>query len=300
MELYKKVLGKFNNKEKFYFYIKENFSFTCIFFNKKIRRTKYNLHIKKNMEKKINKYDDLSFPIKMINLDVKIDKTIWICWFQGIDEAPALVKTCYQSVIKAVGHNNVVLIDDKNINQYIQLPEFIMKKRNDGLISDAHFSDILRLELLTTYGGTWIDATVFIANSSSIDKIRNQELFLFSNIMRDTESILFSNWLIHSIKENELLLDTRKYLYGYWSNHKRINNYFLFHILLSIVYDRKGMSIPIVSNVPPHVLQLVGDKKLDKKILKLIFDESGIQKLSYKVQFDEGNLKNLQKIVGVY
>ena len=40
------------------------------------------------------------------------------------------------------------------------MPEYIVKKWEKGRIPAALFSDLLRLELLIKYGGTWIDSTV--------------------------------------------------------------------------------------------------------------------------------------------
>ena len=42
-----------------------------------------------------------------------------------------------------------------------------MDKYKKGIFTRTHFSDILRLELLTKYGGTWIDASVLITKFDS-------------------------------------------------------------------------------------------------------------------------------------
>lgn len=299
MNWFDKIITKLNDKEKLIISLKEHFTFTFIFFNKKIRSIKYNLYIKNKMEKKIIKFKNLKFPIKSVNPSVKQDETIWVCWFQGIDNAPNIVKICYQSILNTAGTRKVILIDDGNIHKYVDLPDFIIEKRKKKLISDAHFSDLLRIELLVTYGGTWIDATVFIKNYDSLNKIIQKDIFLFSNIMRDTESILFSSWLIHSTRENELLIMTRNSLYGYWLHNKRLNNYFLFHIIISILYSESSVNIPTVSNVPPHILQLTGDNELSEKEIEEIFSESGVQKLSYKVFMNNKNIDYLKNEVGL-
>jgi hypothetical protein len=37
-----------------------------------------------------------------------------------------------------------------------------LEKYQKKIIDNTHFSDLLRLELLIKYGGTWIDASVLV------------------------------------------------------------------------------------------------------------------------------------------
>lgn len=43
----------------------------------------------------------------------------------------------------------------------MEFPKYIEEKWKRGVITHTHMTDLLRLELLIRYGGTWIDATVF-------------------------------------------------------------------------------------------------------------------------------------------
>ena len=53
----------------------------------------------------------------------------------------------------------IVLITQDNLFNYVQFPDYILKKWEAGVITNTHFSDLLRLELLIKYGGTWSDET---------------------------------------------------------------------------------------------------------------------------------------------
>ncbi len=46
----------------------------------------------------------------------------------------------------------------------MNIPNSIVSKWKSNVISDTHFSDIIRTELLIKYGGTWIDSTVYVNN----------------------------------------------------------------------------------------------------------------------------------------
>lgn len=89
---------------------------------------------------------------------------VWFCWLQGMEAVPEMVRVCYESVCRYLPDKEVVLIDEENFGDYVALPEFIMEKRKKGFIPAALFSDILRLELLIKYGGTWIDSTVLMTD----------------------------------------------------------------------------------------------------------------------------------------
>ena len=77
---------------------------------------------------------------------------IWTMWLQGEDKAPALVKACFRSVRRHCSQELVVL-DEKTVFDYITLPEKIIKKYKSGKIGHAHFADICRVELLYEHGG---------------------------------------------------------------------------------------------------------------------------------------------------
>ena len=93
---------------------------------------------------------------------------IWLCWWQGIDKAPDVVRMCVSSITRNAGNHPVVVITEQNYSEYIHLPEWILKKYTEGVISRTHFSDILRLSLLCKYGGLWMDATFYC--TESLDK----------------------------------------------------------------------------------------------------------------------------------
>lgn len=92
-----------------------------------------------------------------------VDEPIWIFWWTGEENAPEIVKACIQSVRRNANRHKVVLLSKANICDYIALPEYIEQKHNKGIIGHAHYSDMVRLTLLSKYGGLWIDATVFIS-----------------------------------------------------------------------------------------------------------------------------------------
>ena len=86
---------------------------------------------------------------------------IWVCWWQGIEQAPDIVKRCVQSICINAAPYEVVILDDTNYRNYVKIPDWMERKRSQGIITRTHFSDFLRLELLAEHGGIWLDSTFF-------------------------------------------------------------------------------------------------------------------------------------------
>lgn len=86
---------------------------------------------------------------------------IWVCWWSGEDDAPAIAKQCIKSIYKNSGTHPVHIITEKNFMEYLDIPDYILKKVNSGAMCIANFTDYLRVSLLAKYGGLWLDATIF-------------------------------------------------------------------------------------------------------------------------------------------
>ena len=54
---------------------------------------------------------------------------------------------------------------------------YSLEKNTSEIYEATHFSDLLRLELLIKYGGTWVDASVLITNYTK--ESFNKDLFFF-------------------------------------------------------------------------------------------------------------------------
>lgn len=105
------------------------------------------------------------------------EEKIFSIWLQGKEKAPEIVKACWAS-IKANCSNELVILDEETLGEWISIPERIIKKWKDGKIRHAHFTDICRVELLYKYGGIWFDSTCFV-NSGIPDWVIQQDFFVY-------------------------------------------------------------------------------------------------------------------------
>ncbi len=232
-----------------------------------------------------------------VNKEVKIDKTIWILWLQGIENAPRLVKQCYKSILKNKPEDyDVVLLDESNLSSYISLPEYIYEKHKCDQISATHFSDILRAGLLYQYGGCWIDSTVYCMDVIPRFMLSG-DLFVFKLPGIMTDPVLkLSSWWIYTKKGSRILYAVWKILLDYWKVNDNLADYFLFHIVFSKVVTQDRICSEIFRNVPyyssgnAHVLYSEFDRLYNPERWDIIKFISPIQKLSYKRKYLQGDI----------
>ena len=156
------------------------------------------------------KYGSLiSNPFDKSYLSEKVPKQIWICWFQGMENAPDLVKSCYKSVKREFPDYKITVLTAQTIQQYVTIPEEILYKWNKGIINNANFSDVLRVEILSKYGGIWLDATVYCTGSTIKELIEKNPFFMYKSLSSIEENISSSSWMIASTANHPLILSVK-------------------------------------------------------------------------------------------
>ena len=215
------------------------------------------------------------------------NKTIFWCWFQGIKKAPKLYLSNLNSVIMNCKDFNIIIINETNMFKYIKFPSYIIEKYKKKYMTPTHFSDLLRLELLIKYGGTWVDASVLITKYTK--EYFNKDLFFFQ---MKRYGCAGSSWFITSEKGNPILRTTRDLLYEYWRVNFSLYNYFTLHLFFKMsceIYPQDLKNIPYVSNRQPHILQLRLRKKFSKEEYNKIINITTVHKLSIRISHIQNN-----------
>lgn len=263
-----------------------------------ILRNSVSLKIIKKLDKKYNK------KIRDIELtytysEKNNERKIWMCWFQGLETSPEIVQKCISSIKKNIKDREVILLDIESYKNYIKLPRYIEKKIDKGIISGAHLSDLIRLELLDKYGGTWIDATVFCSSSNIPKYMLDSDLFMFQCLKpgSDGQATIISNWFITAKANHKLIFMVKELLYEYWKSNDELVDYFIFHdffqILINRYPDEWNRVIPF-SNSLPHILLLRLFEKYNEETWEAVLDMTPFHKLTYK--YDE----DMTKLDGTY
>lgn len=223
---------------------------------------------------------------------------VWICWFQGMENAPALVRKCYESVRENLGNREIVLITAENMADYVTFPRHILDKWQSGKITNTHMTDLLRLELLIRYGGLWLDATVLCTRKEAEipGYFFDSDLFLYQCLKpgRDGHSHLCSSWLMSAKTNNKLLMAVRELCYRYWEKYDDMIDYFLLHDFLSLCmehYPDIWRSIMPVCNSTPHILLLRLFEPYDDAMWRAVCDQTPFHKLTYKFTPEQAALE---------
>lgn len=256
------------------------------------------LRIKRKLKKFYKKNKDVEFKKKLNNNKLLTEKKIiWTSWLQGVGNAPEIVETCINSMEKEFPEYRVIVLTEKNYSSYFNLPTFIEKKFRKGLISKAHFSDLLRAEALYLYGGVWVDATVFISGSKLIKNHIDDPIFLFQVLepARKSKVVWLSNWFLIAKKDNLIIKEVRNLLLSYWETHDTLLDYFQFHYFLVLsLEEHKELynQIAKMNNIAPHTLQFELGDPYSINRMKEIFELSDVHKLTYKIEISQSKLKN--------
>ncbi|MBZ5986781.1 capsular polysaccharide synthesis protein [Leuconostoc gelidum] len=272
--------------------------------NHRILQLKLELSLKKKIKKIIKSSSDITFSTevnkKIQNFD---ESSIWFMWLQGVDTAPELVKNNFFYLKKCFG-NRVKLVTEENINTYLNIPDVIYKKWKQHVISNTHFSDIVRVQLLVTYGGLWIDSTVLVQESfiTSIDS----KSFVIPRTFppgSNGKVISVSSWLIKSEKNNKFLREVQNKLIYYWTRENYLINYFLLHYILIITSEQMDnyleKTYPVDNTLPHYLMLQMRERKISKKDMQIFLNQFGLIKLTNKSisELEKNNYKTLNSVV---
>lgn len=220
---------------------------------------------------------------------------IWVCWFQGEENAPVLVKKCIESIKKNANGHDVITISDANIGEYVDIPEIVVGAANRNIISKTGYSDIVRSALLATYGGLWIDATFFITK-----KIPNEYFSypLFSAAKqpepKNRRGVCISrfrwtsSFIGSSHPNHKLFCFLRDFFYNYIEMDGIFIDYLLFDYVTYLAYINFEDIREDILNIPDnnidfgwlfHVMDLPYDEEKEKKMFST---DTIAYKLSYK------------------
>lgn len=221
--------------------------------------------------------------------DTESSNHVWFCWLQGMDKAPDIVKACLESQKRWLKDKTFVIITADNYAEYISLPQHVEEKYAKGIIPNALFSDLIRVELLTKYGGTWIDATVMITGDNYPKEIFNSPLFMPQYINGEGARVGFSNWMITARRGNMQLMLLRELLYEYWRRCDCVVDYYIFHLFFTMIaskYPEEVAAMPLLNSY--HCIELLkhlGERGQSDKLQRFLSKVS-IHKLSCRLNED--------------
>lgn len=234
---------------------------------------------------------------------------IFMYWDKGFDNAPDVVKSCLQSWKHHHKDNDkfiIVELDDKNLNNYIDIKNVIPNIENKN-ITKTSYSDIIRILLLKKYGGFWIDSTVFCIKPLNEWLDLNNDFFAFEN--KHIDHIKTSSWFLYSEKNSYIINKWCDSMVDYvsktdnigfnktknisnatrWRKNDKNNHYFWLHYLFTDIYNNDILfrnewnKIKKISSYSSHYIQYYGfHNHITDKFISSYKNISPIFKLTYK------------------
>lgn len=231
---------------------------------------------------------------ELSSIEPSSERKVWFCWMQGLESAPMVVRMCYESLCRNITDREIVVVTESNWRELVELSLDIVMKYENGIIPHAHFTDLIRLELLARYGGTWIDSTVLMTDPSlmkdgeeQLKEILNADLFFFQYRKRRDEAYRgISNWFISASAGNRLLRTLQKMLYQYWRDYDCVVEYFVFHLFFGMIaekWPKEVLRMPYAYSVYSLYLEQRMSDKWDEQWYEELKRHACFHKLNYRV-----------------
>lgn len=218
---------------------------------------------------------------------------IWMCWWQGIENAPDLTKACIKSVQKNAGIYTVTVITENNYKDYIDVPDWIGRKFQNGVISRTHFSDYLRCSLLAAYGGIWLDSSIY-CNRTSLDMYMNLAVWSIKRPGYCRISVASGNFATYSFGcgyENRWIFATiRDFLQYYWKKNDMLIDYLMLDYLIVLAQRKDHRIAEAFCSIEPNnpccdELVKFLNQPFDKSVWEEVRKDTALFKLTWKQDF---------------
>lgn len=234
------------------------------------------------------------------SLDFRGKLPVWVCWWQGERAMPEVVKVCYHSMKKNLPSDctEIILITKENYREYVSFPDFVWEKFQKGLITLTHLSDLLRMALLTMYGGLWIDAT-YLMTESPDERVLFKENFYtqcFDELQYESRQIVVKGrWagnLIRADAGNNLTRFVLNSFYYYWAVNETMLDYYLIDYLICIAYEEIPEIRCMIDECPPSqpdvfALERYINEEYDFDKWSSLTKQTSLFKLTYKGTFQK-------------
>lgn len=225
-----------------------------------------------------------------------VNDKIWLLWLQGKDKMPAIPSLCLSSIRKYFKNREITILTEDNLSEYLKLPDYIQNHYKNGNITPTHLSDIIRMGVLSKYGGFWMDATMLFV-SPLPDNYLQSSLFTLKDYPHGAFVSRY-RWAGFFFYSNGSPLPTILYhaFLDYWKKENTIVDYFFIDYAIDIAYRKNEIvrneidAVPI-NNKHVHELSKILDRPFDSKKFSELTEGTHCFKLSWKM-FNENQLNS--------
>jgi Capsular polysaccharide synthesis protein len=183
-----------------------------------------------------------------------LNKTIWLLWLQGWDNAPWLIKQVAESWEINNPDWNIEYVTLDNLHKYVHDIDYIYDETKK--IEAPAKSDIIRLSLLKNHGGVWADATMLCMqplSSWTPEAVECAGLWMYhgNGAGMDAKNGPAS-WFIISEKNSLIINKWKNACDEYWKNRTNIDSYFWLDGLFRRLFE-SDVEFRNKWNLAPHL-----------------------------------------------
>lgn len=221
---------------------------------------------------------------------------IWVFWYQGEENMPPLVKLCYESIKRNACGRRVHLLDKNNMLSFVDIPDYILKMKDTRNINMANFADILRLLLLAEFGGSWLDATLFVTKPLSEEGLNPFFTSIKMPALKEgtISDYRWSTFCLYAHPGASTICCFRDILLAYFRDgHKRVIDYLLIDYIFQMMYEKCDAFRRLIDNQPrsseyTYTLVNVLNEPYDADLFDK-WREQQIFKLNWRLELKEGD-----------
>ena len=188
-----------------------------------------------------------------------IPRTLWMLWLQGWDKAPEIVRACAQTWRHHNPGWDIKFLSREDLSDLFPPASPNHMRVNDPGIPPEFLADLVRMELLTQYGGVWADATTYCLRPLDewIDAAAASGFFAFD---KPGPGRMLSNWFLVSPADGYVIRKWRSLAEAYWLGREAAHIYFWHHTLFGLAYNEDADIRHVwdmtqkISAAHPHVM----------------------------------------------
>ena len=219
-----------------------------------------------------------------------IEGPVWTMWWQGETQMPPVIRECYDSIIRNSNGREVILLTKDNLGDYIHLPDFVLRKVDEGKITITHLSDLIRVTLLAERGGLYMDCALFVTKPIVVGVVP----FFSTRVEGDPEQVANRRkWvfgLMGSNKGDVVARFMQELFYAYWRLFDVQIHYLMMDYMLLYAYNNipaiKAEIDMIPWNSPNlHESRYLFNQIIDEKRFEKCINNNTFLSLTYRFEY---------------
>lgn len=209
-------------------------------------------------------------------------RPVFTYWHQGFAQAPAIVRRCHESMQQHTAPGRLHELDASNLGFYSGLPTQVVR---DIGTNYTHLSDLVRLDVLSRFGGVWLDATCLLTGDAinAEPSLTHQNFFVFNY-----SGPRIGTWFMASRPGGYSTLMLREAMILWWERERRLLDYFQLHYMLEMLYwfdERFASEWDTSEHQHPRTalaLQAALHRPNRDGLFERLLKDSWVHKLTYK------------------